>query len=482
MSDQVLRKSITKYTILVSSSFILILLFVSIFSYIEKSNEAEIISLNIRNDLIVGDHRSVHQALQNTIIGTSNLINVFNNKNELTISAYTDQNKNISFHFSIVKFLGSATNKNIHDFKIVFYYSLYNPLFNSVLIWIMFAIIALPYITYEKKRIIDQMLKASELEKRQQELKWLKLSRKMFHDIRSPLASLNSISEDLHFETAANKTLFAHSITRINDIANSLLSTTQNQVIKLPEFGDINAITKEILEEKKLEHIDAIFDFIEISKSTSALFVASEIKRIFSNLINNAIESSNAKSKIKIEISHNDSFTFIDILDNGAGIPDSVLEKLGVEEITSKKSGNGIGFKDAKETLVEWGGNLEIIKTSQEGTHIRLSLKSKLEPKAYYLIDDDALVRLTWEARAKKSNISLITFKSTADFDIHKSSIDKNANIFIDSELGVVKGEDFAKQLNLEGFKNISITSGHDSSNFENLHFLKSVISKTPPF
>ena len=351
------------------------------------------------------------------------------------------------------------------------------PAFELELLFIGFLIVQIALFTS-----LILATKRSELEKRQQELKWLKLSRKMFHDIRSPLASLNSISEDLHFETAANKTLFAHSITRINDIANSLLSTTQNQVIKLPEFGDINVITMEILEEKKLEHMEAIFDFIEISKSTSALFVTSEIKRIFSNLINNAIESSNAKSKIKIEISHNDSFTFIDIFDNGAGIPDSVLEKLGVEEITSKKSGNGIGFKDAKETLVEWGGNLEIIKTSQEGTHIRLSLKSKLEPKTYYLIDDDALVRLTWEARAKKANITLSTFKSTTDFESEKNNIDKNANIFIDSELGVVKGEDFAKQLNLEGFKNISITSGHDSSNFENLHFLKSVISKTPPF
>ena len=482
MSDQILKKSITKYTLIVGLSFIFILFFVSIFTYIEKNNEAEIISLNVRNDLIVGDNRSVHQALQNTLIGSTNFVNAFNNKNELVISANADKNLNHLSHFLIVKYVGSTTNKDAHDFKIDFYYSMYNPFINSILIWIMLAIIALPYISFEKKRIIDQMIKASELEKRHQELKWLQLSRKMFHDIRSPLASLNTISSDLHFETETNKTLFSHSITRINDIANSLLSTTQGQVIKLPEFGDINQVIEELLEDKKIEYKNVELELKENSESTNALFVASEFKRIFSNLINNAVEASSTKPEIKIEITQSESIAIIDIFDNGSGIPASILTKLGAEEITTKKSGNGIGFKDAKETLVEWGGNLEIIKTSQEGTNIRLSLKSKLEPKTYYLIDDDALVRLTWEARAKKSNIDLTTFNSTNDFDNQKSNIDKNAMIYIDSELGVERGEDFAKQLNLEGFKNISITSGHDSSNFKNLHFLKSVISKTPPF
>jgi hypothetical protein len=89
---------------------------------------------------------------------------------------------------------------------------------------------------------------------------------------------------------------------------------------------------------------------------------------------------------------------------------------------------------------------------------------------------------MTWESKAKKKGISLQAFSSPESFYEIKNTIPKDSIIYIDSELGTVKGEDVALELHREGYLNISITSGHPPEKFKDFSFLQSVISKTAPF
>ncbi|MGZ3808484.1 MAG: ATP-binding protein [Bacteriovorax sp.] len=326
--------------------------------------------------------------------------------------------------------------------------------------------------------------KISEEDKRQQELKFLQLSRKMFHDIRSPLASLNTIAQGMNFSQSIEEQIFKGSISRINDIANSLLSTTQKQIIQLPLFQETSSVIKEIIAEKKIEFANRELTLVfESTTDAKAFFEPIEFKRILSNLINNSIEAANnSKISIQIKAQLKEQSFLLDIIDNGTGIPQKILTKLGQEEISTKKKGNGLGIKEAADSMKEWTGQLEILETSPAGTTIRLIFKAKVEVKQYYLIDDDTLVRMTWESRAKKNGISLQTFNSHHAFFEIKNSIPKDSVIFIDSELGNIKGEDIALTLHEEGFIDLSITSGHPAENFKKFNFLRSVISKAAPF
>ena len=61
------------------------------------------------------------------------------------------------------------------------------------------------------------------------------------------------------------------------------------------------------------------------------------------------------------------------------------------------------------------------------------------------------------------------------------ADINKETPIYIDSELGNnVKGEDMARELKDKGYKNITITTGHEPDKFADLPWLK-VIGKEPP-
>jgi nitrogen-specific signal transduction histidine kinase len=333
--------------------------------------------------------------------------------------------------------------------------------------------------------IISQILatKISEEDKRQQELKFLQLSRKMFHDIRSPLASLNTMAGEMTFSEATQEKIFKGSICRINDIANSLLSTTQKQIIKLPAFQEFTSLIKEIIAEKNSEFRSKnLTIFFESSREAQVYFEPIELRRIISNLVNNSVEASNNEVSIKLKAQYIDENLILDIIDNCTGIPQKILDRLGKEEISTKIRGNGLGIKEASDSMRDWDGNLEILKTSSAGTTIRLTFKAKVESLYYFLIDDDALVRMTWESRAKKKGLSFQAFNSHHGFLKIKNNIPKDSVIYIDSELGEVKGEDVALILHQDGFVNISMTSGHPPEKFKDFHFLREVISKTAPF
>ena len=89
----------------------------------------------------------------------------------------------------------------------------------------------------------------------------------------------------------------------------------------------------------------------------------------------------------------------IKIQDNGSGIADQVLKKLGNDEITTKANGNGIGFKSASEIIKSWGGVLEVEETSENGTKLRIILQNDKNEinkiNNFILLDDDELARLS---------------------------------------------------------------------------------------
>lgn len=78
------------------------------------------------------------------------------------------------------------------------------------------------------------------------------------------------------------------------------------------------------------------------------------------------------------------------------------------------------------------------------------------------LIDDDRLIRLSWEIEAKKKNIKFWAFESV-DIFLKTSGIPLDAEIYVDSDLGNgLKGELLAHDIYLKGYRNIYLATGYD--------------------
>jgi signal transduction histidine kinase len=434
------------------------------------------------------------------------------------------------------------------------------------------------------------------------------LANQVAHDIRSPLSALQIVLDEIENLPKEYRLIVTSSLQRINDIANNLLnsnrSSTEDNSDKKEEL--LIMLVDALISEKRTlvgHSKDIIFE--SDYKGSYGLFShvnKFEIKRIISNVLDNAIDAILTNGIVKIKIFEIEEFICISIKDNGVGIPEHVLSKIGVRGYSFGKNGkgNGLGISYAKEVLEKHSGSIHITSALNEYTEILIKLK-KVSPPSWFAeklnihekeiivldddesileawkerlpknscrfsksedfidkikniksknfvvlidyelhseelngldlikslniqansilvtsryeeknivnecvtnnikilpkpllslipieeinIEDDDLLRVVWENKAKKLNVKLLTLNHTSRFEDFKSMIDKkNTLIYIDSNLSDndLKGEEFAIILNNEGFKNLHICSGYEKERFLNYPWLKYAGKKIP--
>lgn len=322
-----------------------------------------------------------------------------------------------------------------------------------ILIQAILAITLLLLSNYFEKRILQQdKVKAQAL---------LNQAKQVAHDIRSPLAVINSNSVD--------ESTFKLAIERLNDIATNLLGQSKDKRKTL----EIKEIANQILLEKRFEFPHVEFNISSCDKTVHTDAVLAS--RILSNLLNNAAYVS---SSVKIEITKNS----ISVIDQGPGIPEHILKSLENNiGSTTKTDGNGIGLLHAKQECLNINAALNI-KTSSFGTNITITWKEPTK-KSAILLEDDLLISKMWKIEADRNNIDLKTFSSSNDFFIHLEHCPKNIYIFIDENISEnEKGSKIAYQLSSQGFYNLYLCTGYDAKEFKHTKgYINAILGKDYP-
>lgn len=471
-----MRKSlaITIYIFLNLIFFILILASVVTLDHEQKNNIADATISLIRENYLVTDFRSIARDIEKVKSNNFSKVIIYDKNNKMIINT----NGEDSFlNVKIKKNIWADKDLSHLKGKVVFFMGIdhlflisLKILLGTVLVTAPIFIVIINTITKRQAQLIEN-----------ENSKYLaKVTTQMSHDIRSPIATLHHLSEKFKDLAGEDFKLLKSSLERIDEIANGHLNDSRGTFLQVLKENNLSELITELSNEKRIE-----FPSLSIELALSEITircVAGDFKRILSNLINNSYESVKSPfPKINITSFKKGQVAVIRIQDNGVGIPKYILNNLGKSQVTTKKHGNGLGLKHAMETLSEWSAKLEIISTSNEGTIIEINFP--LNESFYVLIDDDELTRLTWEMKAKQNQKELKTFKSFSDFNLGKAHFGKESLIYIDSDLGSeIKGEEIASLLHSEGYTNISMATGYSSESFSKLTFLKSVISKTPPF
>lgn len=101
----------------------------------------------------------------------------------------------------------------------------------------------------------------------------------------------------------------------------------------------------------------------------------------------------------------------------------------------------------------------------------------------YILIDNDPLIRKSWEFQAKKSEVELETFATVEAFINDCERFDPSSYVYIDSELDENKlGEEEAEIIFQKGFHNIYLATGKNFEEISLPSYIKGISSKRPPF
>lgn len=453
--------------------YILILSSLVILETEQKNQIATVSTQLIRENFLFTDFRSVKKDL--TKIREENFIKIeaFNENKEKIISL---NNQKTFLTIKTQRKIWSDSNQLHEKGTIVYYFSIQKlffialkPLLASLLFsFPLFILVNNFILKRENEKIENEKAKALN-----------RISLQISHDIRSPLATIQTIISDTGNLQECDRKIFNEALNRINSIANSHLNLSRVQATEENSTFSVKKFIEQIVNEKKSEYKDLLIEINIRDYFLNTYYF--ELSRIISNLINNSYESMNTDKKIIITSFEDSNEKHIQIQDFGHGISKSILSVLGQKRISNKKEGNGLGFFHASETLKSWGASLQILKTNNDGTLIQISFPHP--PSQNFLLDNDELVCLTWSAKALKRNIQFEYSSNQEDFWSKAKFANKNANFYIDSELGNgLKGETIALKLFELGFKNIYLTTGYDKEKFSDLSFIKSVISKAPPF
>jgi signal transduction histidine kinase len=330
------------------------------------------------------------------------------------------------------------------------------------------------------KKYIDERKASEEKFKRVYSLEQLeKLSHQVAHDIRSPIAALSVLSSSATDLKEENRQLLKTAISRINDIANNLSLKKNRSMENQPKSIQLlSSIINSIVSEKRAEYWK--FPQVKINHhldpSNYGLFAKvapAELKRVFSNLINNAVESfDNHQGQIGIYLSSFSDRIFIQVADNGKGIPSDKLPHVferGISfgKTTKQNSGEGLGLSHAKEAIESMGGEISIQSTREIGTNISIQIPKASAPEWFVpsievkprilVLDDDESIHKVWESRLSPFNIEISHQTDPDHFLLEQEEFDF---YLIDYEFSrhELNGLDLIQKKNLQE-KSILVTS-----------------------
>ena len=191
------------------------------------------------------------------------------------------------------------------------------------------------------------------------------------HEIRNPLTALKGFLQLLASGKAYKAAYFEimHSeLDRISDIVSELLMLSKPQVYDLTHLDVRNAIreTMTLLESQAILHNITI----ETKAGPEPLWVygvSTQIKQVFINIIKNAIEAMKDGGIIRIDLSREGDYVLVRITDQGPGISEEQIAKIGQPFYTTKEKGTGLGLMVSYKIVDNHQGNIQVHSKPGEG-------------------------------------------------------------------------------------------------------------------
>jgi len=217
-----------------------------------------------------------------------------------------------------------------------------------------------------------------------------KLASFVAHEIRNPLNSINLIINLLKKKYKPSGeigeyneyvTTVQNEISRINNIVEEFINfarppETKPAPIRFPEFfSQINRLFQE-----RLKTSDITFTYI-VEEHKKFLGDFEQLKQVFINLIENAIDAIEPPGEIIVTGKTKDNMYEIQFRDTGKGIPEENLERVFDLYFSTKENGSGIGLAVVSQIISSHRGTIEVESKRGSGTNfiIRLPLEKSRE-------------------------------------------------------------------------------------------------------
>lgn len=225
--------------------------------------------------------------------------------------------------------------------------------------------------------MIDELEESAvQLAQSEREAAWREMAKQVAHEIKNPLTPMRLTVQS--FERRFNPE-DPDINTKIKEYSSTLIQqidTMSSIASAFSNFADMPAQQSEILNVSQVVKLaldifrERNIAFAKADQDIFAKFDRTQLIRVVTNLVKNAIQATKTvdSPKIMVDVSTLDDKVKITVMDNGIGITEDNKPKIFQPKFTTKTSGMGLGLAMVKNILETYKGSITFISKENEGT------------------------------------------------------------------------------------------------------------------
>ena len=201
----------------------------------------------------------------------------------------------------------------------------------------------------------------------------------MAHEIRNPLTTLRGFLQLQEYNNRVDpkhNQIMLSELERINLIVSEFLILAKPQAVHFRN-KNVRDILEDVLSLLSSQANLHGIEFVMSSQTaeTDVHCEENQLKQVFINLPKNAMEAMPEGGVIRIDLFRPDpDHLGITITDEGVGIPEHQMEKVGEPFFTNKENGTGLGLMVSQRIVEGHKGSLQIESAVNKGTQVTLTL------------------------------------------------------------------------------------------------------------
>jgi signal transduction histidine kinase len=229
-------------------------------------------------------------------------------------------------------------------------------------------------------RNITEQKKTSDLILRSEKLAVVgELAAGVAHEIRNPLTSIKGFIQLANQQGEFNPhhvQIMLSEISRMESIVSEYLSLAKPNQNSPKSLQNIDTLVRNVITLFESQtNLKNIMIHSKLDHSYQIMCNPNEIKQVLINIFQNAIEAIGSNGDIFISVKNifEDGVEII-IIDNGCGIEEERLKKIGEPFFSTKEKGTGLGLLTSNRIIEKHNGTIKINSEVNKGTEVRIFL------------------------------------------------------------------------------------------------------------
>ncbi len=217
--------------------------------------------------------------------------------------------------------------------------------------------------------------------KAEQNKVWLGMSKETAHQLGTPTSSLIAWLELMKEKDVDPMMLneLEKDIDRLKKITARFSKIGSKPALKSTDLVEVIDNTLEYLRIRTPKMINFEKNYDRTTSVTVPLNVPL-FDWVLENICKNALDATGGKGNVEVTITEKESNVYIDVTDNGKGIPKGKFKTIFKPGFSTRRNGWGLGLSLSKRIVEDYhGGKIFVLNSAiNEGTTIRITLNKKL--------------------------------------------------------------------------------------------------------